>query len=65
MTNMEIVLNMLAEISSTEISKGTHPFGFEESKRTVIQGGTIASLAKKQIEKASGRKIISNKNQKN
>ena len=64
MTNMELVLNMLAETSSTEISKGINPYGFKESKNTVIQGGTIAKVAKEQIEKASGKKIISNKNAK-
>ena len=64
MTNIELVLNMLAETSSTEISKGTNPTGFEESKNTVIQGGTIAKMAKEQIEKASGKKIVSSKNAK-
>ncbi len=64
MTNMELVLNMLAETSSTEISKGTNPNGFEESKNTVLQGGTIAKMAKEQIEKASGKKIVSSKNAK-
>ena len=64
MTNMELVLNMLAETSSTEISKGTNPTGFEESKNTLIQGGTIAKMAKEQIEKASGKKIVSSKNAK-
>ena len=64
MTNMELVLNMLAETSSTEISKGTNPIAFEESKNTVIQGGTIAKMARKQIEKASGQKIVSSKNAK-
>ena len=64
MTNMELVLNMLAETSSTEISKGTNPTGFEKSKSTVIQGGTIAKIAKEQIEKASGKKIVSSKNAK-
>ena len=62
MTNMELVLNMLAETSSTEISKGTNPNGFDESKKVVIQGGTIAKMAKEQIEEASGKKIVSNKN---
>ena len=61
MTNMELVLNMLAETSSTEISKGTNPNGFDASRKTVIQGGTIAKMAKEQIEKASGKKIVSNK----
>lgn len=64
MTNMELVLNMLAETSSTEISKGTNPNGFDESKKAVIQGGTIAKMAKEQIEEASGKKIVSNKNSK-
>lgn len=64
MTNMELVLNMLAETSSTEISRGTNPNGFEESKSTVIQGGTIAKMAKEQIEKASGKQIVSSKNAK-
>ena len=64
MTNIELVLNMLAETSSTEISKGTNPNGFEESKGTVIQGGQIAKMAKEQIEKASGKKIVSTKNAK-
>jgi len=64
MTNMELVLNMLAETSSTEISKGTNPTGFEGSKNTVIQGGTIAKMAKEQIEKASGKQIVSSKNAK-
>lgn len=40
----------------------TFPDGFYESKETVIQGGTIAKIAKEQIEKASGKKIVSNKN---
>ena len=64
MTNMELVLNMLAETSSTEISKGRNPNGFDESKKVVIQGGTIAKMAKEQIEEASGKKIVSNKNAK-
>lgn len=59
---MELVLNMLAETSSTEIFKGTNPNGFDESKKVVIQGGTIAKMAKEQIEEASGKKIVSNKN---
>ena len=62
MTNMELVLNMLAETSSTEISKGTNPNGFDESKNTVVQGTSIAKMTKEQIEKASGKKVVCNKN---
>ena len=50
------------ETYDPEISKGTNPTGFEESKNTVIQGGTIAKIAKEQIENASGKKIVSSKN---
>lgn len=62
MTNMELVLNMLAETSSTEISKSTNPQGFDETKQTVIKGANIAKIAKEQIEKETGKKIISNEN---
>ena len=64
MSNMELVLNMLEEISSTEISKGVDPKGFDETKIVVVQGGNIAKNAKEQIEKASGKKIITNENAK-
>ena len=62
MTNMEIILNMLAEQSSTEISKGTNPQGFSETKNTVIKGANVAKTAKNTIEKESGKKIISSEN---
>ncbi|MEG1059704.1 MAG: Bro-N domain-containing protein [Clostridia bacterium] len=62
MTNMELVLNMLAETSSTEISKGVNPQGFDETKETVIKGANVAKIAREQIEKESGKKIVSSKN---
>lgn len=62
MTNMELVLNMLAETSSTEISKGINPQGFDETKETVIKGANVAKIAKEQIEKESGKKIVSSSN---
>lgn len=62
MTNMELVLNMLAETSSTEISKGVNPQGFDETKQTVIKGANVAKMAREQIEKESGKKIVSSKN---
>lgn len=65
MTNMELVLNMLAETSSTEISKGINPQGFDETKQTVIKGANVAKIAREQIEKESGKKIVSNKNARN
>ena len=64
MTNMELVLNMLAETSSTEISKSNNENGFEGAEKSVIKGGNIAKIAKEQLEKETGKKIISNKNAK-
>ena len=63
MTNMELVLNMLAETSSTEISKSTNEKGFNNAKQSVIKGGNIAKIAKEQLEKETGKKVISNKNE--
>lgn len=64
MTNMELVLNMLAETSSTEISKSKKEKGFKEAENSVIKGGNIARIAKEQLEKETGKKVVSNKNSK-
>ncbi len=64
MTNMELVLNMLAETSSTEISKSTNAQGFKGAEQSVEKGGNIAKIAREQLEKETGKKVISNKNAK-
>ena len=64
MTNMELVLNMLAETSSTEISKSTNVKGFKGAEQSVKKGGNIAKIAKEQLEKETGKKVISDKNAK-
>lgn len=64
MTNMELVLNMLAETSSTEISKSTNERGIKGAEQSVIKGGNIAKLAREQLEKETGKKVISDKNAK-
>ncbi len=64
MTNMELVLNMLAETSSTEISKSKKRKGFKEAEDSVKKGGNIAKIAKEQLEKETGNKVVSNKNAK-
>lgn len=46
MSNLELVLNMLAEVSTTEISRGSNPQGFEESKKVARQGGNVARNAR-------------------
>ncbi len=65
MTNMELVLNMLAEATTTEISKEKQPKNFEENKMIAQQGGTIAGNTRKEIEEKTGKKIVSSKNAKN
>jgi len=62
MTNLELVLNMLAEVSTTEISKKEKPQNFEENKEVANKGGNIAGNARKEIEKTTGKKVITPKN---
>ena len=64
MTNMELVLNMLAETSSTEISKSKNKKGYKEAEDSVIKGGNIARIAKEQLERETGKKVVSSKNAK-
>ena len=59
MTNLELVLNMLAEATTTEISKEKHPKSLDENKTIARQGGTIAGNTRKEIEAKTGKKIIS------
>lgn len=56
MTNIELILNMLAEASTTEISKVENPNNFNESKNVAIRGGNIAGNARKELEKTTGKK---------
>lgn len=64
MTNLELVLNMLAEATTTEISKEKKPKNFNENKVIAKQGGTIAGNTRKAIEAKSGKKIVSAQNAK-
>ncbi|WP_316768975.1 Bro-N domain-containing protein [Pedobacter frigiditerrae] len=59
MTNLELVLNMLAEATTTEISKEKKPKNFLESKIIAKQGGTIAGNTRKEIEEKTGKSIVS------
>jgi len=60
MTNLELVLNMLAEASTAEISKEKKPKTFTQNKIIAKQGGTIAGNTRKEIEEKSGKKVVSN-----
>ena len=62
MTNIELVLNMLAEVTTTAISKQENPKTFEENKKIARRGGSVASDAKKRYEEETGKKAISPRN---
>lgn len=64
MTNMELVLNMLAEATTTEISRGKKPQGFHQSKEVAMRGGQIAGNTRREIETETGEKVVSPKNAK-
>jgi len=59
MTNLELVLNMLAEATTTEISKEKKPKTFPENREIAKQGGTIAGNTRREIEEKTGKKVIS------
>lgn len=65
MTNLELVLGMLAEATTTELSRKENPNTFFESKKIAVTGGTIAGNTRKDIEKQLGESIVTSKNAKN
>lgn len=62
MTNLELVLNMLAETATTEISQKREPKSFNENKTVAHEGGNIAGNARKEIEAKTGKKVVSKYN---
>ena len=64
MTNLELVLNMLAEVSTTEISKEQEPSNFEENKIVAKKGGKVAKAARVQLEKTTKKKVVTELNAK-
>ncbi len=64
MTNLELVLNMLAEVSTTEISKEKNPKGLSENKKIAKEGGNVAMQARITLEKQTGKSVISSQNAK-
>ena len=64
MTNLELVLNMLAEVSTAEISKKKKPKGLENNKQIAKEGGFAAKKARLEIEKQTGESVITSKNAK-
>lgn len=64
MSNLELVLNMLAEVSTKEISEQEDPETFDESKEIAKKGGGVAKVAKDQLESQLKRKVVTSKNAK-
>jgi hypothetical protein len=64
MTNIELILNMLAEASTKDISSATNPTNLEESKNVAQQGGNVAKVARKELESKTGQKVVTSSNAK-
>ena len=64
MTNTELILNMLAEASTKDISEVINPVNFEESQDIAKQGGNVAKVARAELEAKTGKKVVTNKNAK-
>ncbi len=64
MTNTELILNMLAEASTKDISAATNPATFEASKKVAKQGGNVARVAMKELEAKTGKKVVTSINAK-
>jgi len=64
MTNTELILNMLAEASTKDISAAVEPQNFEESKNVAQQGGNVARVALKELESKTGKLVVSTLNAK-
>ena len=63
-TNLELVLNMLAETATTEISQKREPKNLDENKNVAREGGSVAGNARKDIEEKTGRRVITGGNAK-
>jgi hypothetical protein len=64
MTNTELILNMLAEASTKEISVATNPKDFDENKKVAKQGGNVAKVARLELEDKTGKKVVTSLNAK-
>ena len=64
MTNTELILNMLAEASTKDISVATNPETFKESKKVAKQGGNVAKVAMKELEAKTGKEVVTSINAK-
>ena len=64
MSTLELALNMLAEATTTELTKASNPNGLSENRKVAQQGGTIAGNARKEIEERTGQPVVTSQNAK-
>lgn len=62
MTDIELALNLLAEVTTTAISKKEEPSGFAESRKVAKRGGSVAKDARQSVEKQLGHSVVSKRN---
>ena len=62
MTDLELIFSMLGEAATTEIARNKNAQGFDQNKQAALKGGSIAGGARKKLEVASGRKVVTSKN---
>lgn len=59
MTNTELILNMLAESATTDLSREQNPKGYSQSKKIAQKGGSVAKVARERLESQLGHSVIS------
>ena len=64
MTNTELILNMLAEASTKDISQAVNPETFEDNAKVAFQGGNVAKVARLELEQKTGKKVVTSLNAK-
>jgi len=62
MNDLELIFSMLGEAATTEITRGKEPKGFNENKKAAQEGGSVAGKARTDLEKRSGKKVVSKEN---
>jgi hypothetical protein len=62
MNDLELIFSMLGEASTTEITRSRKPEGIDEHKKTAQEGGSVAGKARKDLEKRTGKKVVSREN---
>ena len=64
MNDLELIFSMLGEASTTEIARNKNAQGFPQNEQAAVEGGTVAGNARKELEKKSGRKVVTSQNYK-